>query len=429
MTQVNEFIKRAATRSGFKREFFVEKNIPTTLSNLMIIPFYGDIRSTFNLSTFLLKQYKEKNKDLYVIVCSWPGFHGLFPYVDEYWTLQDESVSKTLALEANNLYNSSGLALELNRSLLEVSNILSGKELKAWHDKGFTKKYWEDFGVSTGASTHKQIMRYLPEVVSGTKLSDAFVREMETKKGRKVVVFPATKLATWHRGQVVYMPVLRSFWDTLIETLLAEGFMPVIYQNWFTYDMSREFTDRCIYMVPRNVSDVLAAMRHIGLVLDVHTGISRLAIAARTPFVSVDERMMFIEGGDCEIDDLCCDMPRKYIFSFSTMLMSGGPSDWKDSLLDNIMVTLKNFNPTDRSNWGATTESYQTVSYEKVRQRKAKRLGVTFINSSKYKENSNVKEHHQSKSRNQKEVQRSSQELQGDVPRVQKKSEQRRNFI
>jgi len=397
MTQVNEFIKRAAIRSGFRREFFMEKNIPTSLSNLMVVPFYGDIRSTFNLSSLLLRQYKESNKDLYVIMCSWPGFHDLFPYVDEYWTLDDESTAKTLAMDANNLYNGSGLASEINRGLLEVSNILSSKDLKAWHNEGFTKKYWDDF---------KEIKRYFPEVPSSSKLSPSFLNEMNRKQGGKIVVFPVTKMATWHRGQTVYMPVLRSFWDTLIEMLLSEGFMPVVYQNWFTYDMSREFTDRCVYLVPRNVSDVLAAMRHVGLVLDIHSGVSRLAIAARTPFVAVDERLRFIESGDYEVDDLCCEMPRKYIFSFSTMLMSGGPSEWKDSLLDNISVTLKSFNPTDGGNWGATNETYQSVSYDKVRDRKAKRRGVTFISSSKHKENKNG-QCRTSQSRDQKEVQRS----------------------
>jgi len=417
VNQVNEFIKRAAVRSGFRREFFMEKNVPTSLSNLMIVPFYGDIRSTFNLSSLLLRQYKEKNKDLYVIMCSWPGFHDLFPYVDEYWTLEDESSAKTLALSANNLYNTSGLASEINRGLLEVSNILSSNDLKAWHNEGFTRKYWEDF---------KEVKRYLPEIPSSSKLSPQFINEMERKPGKKVVVFPVTKMATWHLGQTVYMPVLKTFWEALIEMLLSEGYMPVVYQNWYTYDMSREFTDRCVYLVPRNVSDTLAAMRHVGLVLDIHSGVSRLAIAARTPFVAVDERLRFLESGDYEVDDLCCQTPRKYIFSFSTMLMTGGPSEWKDSILDNILVTLKEFNPTDSGNWGATHESYDSVSYDNVRERRAKRRGVTFISSSKHKEKFNG-QRHTSQSGNQEEIQRPTQELQGNVPRVQAKSQQRRN--
>ena len=418
MTQVSDFIKRMAARSGFRREFFIEKNVPTALSSVMVVPFYGDIRSTFNLSSFLLKQYKEKNKDLYVIMCSWPGFQGLFPYIDEYWTLEDETTAKTLASEANNLYNSSGLATEVNRGLLEMTNILTAKDFKAWHNDGFTKKYWDDF---------TEIKRYLPDVPSSSKLSDSFLKEMDRKQGRKVIIYPVTKVSTWHRGETVYMPVLRSFWDTLIEMLLAEGFMPVVYQNWQTYDMSREFTDRCIYLVPRNISDILAAMRHIGLVLDVHSGISRMAIAARTPFIAVDERLRFIESGDYAVDDLCCEMPKKYIFSFSTMLMSGGPSEWRDSILDNILVTLKEFHPTDSGNWGATNESYESVSYDRVKERTAKRFGVPFIRKSKHKENIHG-QRRSNQGRNQEEVQRSSQELQGHVPRVQEKGQQRRNF-
>lgn len=385
MTQVNEFIKRAAVRSGFNREFFMEKNVPTSLSNIMIVPFYGDIRSTFNISSFLMKQYKEKNKDLYVIMCSWPGFRDLFPYVDEYWSLDDESAIKTLALEANNLYNTSSLAIEINRSLLEVSNILSSNNLKAWHNQGFTKKYWEDFGIRDQLH-EKKIKRYLPEVPSSTLLSSSFLNEMNRKQGKKIVIYPVTKMSTWHRGQMVYMPVLKSFWEALIETLLSEGYMPVVYQNWFTYDMSRDFTDRCVYLVPRNISDLLAAMHQIGLVLDIHSGISRLAIAARTPFVAVDERLRFIGSGDYEVDDLCCETSRKYIFSFSTMLMSGTPSEWKDSLLDNIVATLGSFVPTQSDNSGVTNELYQSVSYNKVRDRKSKRKGVTFISSMKHKE-------------------------------------------
>lgn len=419
MNQTNEYIKRAAAKYGFKREFFIEKNMPTTPSNLMIVPFYGDIRSTFNLSSLLLRQYKEKNKELYVVLCSWPGFHHLFPYVDEYWSLEDESTAKTLATEANNLYNGTSLATEIGRQMLDVSNTLTSRELKAWLNRGFTKKYWEDF---------QEVRRFLPEVPSSTKLSESFLKEMARKPGRKVVVHPVTKMTAWHRGEAVHVPVLKSFWDTLLEMMLSAGYMPVVYQNWFTYDMSREFTDRLVYLVPRNVSDIIAAMRHIGLVLDVHSGISRLAIAARTPFLAVDERLRFIESGDYEVDDLCCDTPRKYIFSFSTMLSTGTPSEWKDSLLDNIMVNLKEFNPTDSGNWGATKETYEKVSYERVRERRAKRLGVTFINTSRHKDRENIHgERHTSSSRVEEEVQRSPQELQGNVPRVQAAGKQRRH--
>lgn len=378
MIQTGDFLKRAATRTGFRRDFFVEKNYPTNLSNILAVPFYGDLRSTFNLSSFFLKQYKEANPSAYVILCSWPGLKDLFPYVDEYWSLEDETATKSLAIGANNLYNSSNLAADIHRRLLEVVNILSPHEIKEWYDDGFTKRYWADF---------KEIKRFLPGVPSSSRLTESFLKEIERKPGRKVVVFPATKILTWHKGVPTYFPIQKVFWDALFETLLGAGFVPVVYQNWFTYDMSREFTDRCVYLVPRHVSDLLAAIRYLGLVLDIHSGFSRLAIAARTPFVAVDERLRFMESHDYAVDDLCCQTPRKYIFSFATMLLSGGSAEWKDSILDNVLVTLREFSDSlDTAELADTDEAYEPVSYERVRQRTAKRLGLTFINSKKHKE-------------------------------------------
>jgi hypothetical protein len=376
--EVNDYIKRAAQRSGYKRESYVEKNLPTQPSNILAVPFYGDLRSTFILSTYLLKSIRHLFKDKYVVFCSWPGMSGLFPYVDEYWSVEDESVTKTLATEANNFYNGANLATELTRGLVEVLNVFTVKDLKAYYDNGFTKQYWSSFG---------KIQRFLPEVPSVTKLSLDFKTQMDRKAGKKLIVYPATKMRSRQNGKTVNLPVSKEFWSCLISRLLEEGYSPVVYQNWFTYDMSREFADKCIYLVPKSVTDVLAAFRYVGCVLDVHTGISRLAIAARTPFLSVMERQSFIEDKDYELDDLSCDnLPRQYVFSFSTQLMTGGPNEWKLSVLDNIVTRLAEFMPKLREQTlPSTTESFEEVSYERVRQKKAKRIGVAFINSSKKK--------------------------------------------
>jgi len=378
MFDVNEYIKRAAHRSGYKRESYIERNMPTQPSNVVAVPFYGDLRSLFVFSSFILKNYKEANKDKYLILCSWPGMQGLFPYVDEYWSIEDESVTKTLATEANNSYNTSSLATDLTRGLIEVLSVATARDFKVYYDDGFTQKYLDAFGG---------IKRFLPEVPSATKISNDFRLQMERKPGQKIVVYPATKMRSRQQGQTVYLPILKEFWVALIERLLAEGYVPVVYQNWFTYDMSRDFVDRCVYLVPRSVLDVLAAFRHIGFVLDVHTGISKLALAARCPFLTVTERQSFVEDKDYEIDDLCGEgLPHQYLFSFSTMLMQGGQSEWNVCLLDQIIVRPKEFLPTLKgATLPSTNESYELTSYEKVRQRKARRMGVTFINSSKNK--------------------------------------------
>lgn len=375
MTQVADYIQRAADRTKYKRLSYVERNIPTVTSNVYAIPFYGDISSTFILSSLLLKSYKEKHPDKYLILCSWPGFQSLFPYVDEYWALEDDSVTKTLAMGANNFYNDGELSTDITQSLIECVNIISHKEWLELYNCGFTDEYWNTFS---------HVNRYLPNIPSISKVTDKFRDQILERDGRKILVYPVTKMRSWQRGKSLNLPISKEFWDVLLERLLAEGYLPVVYQSPFTYDMSREFVERCVYVVPSTVEDLLTAMRCIGLVLDVFSGVSRLAIAARTPFLAVDERQRFMAHQDYAVDDLCCeDMPRQYIFSSSTMLMTGGPQEWNVSVIDNIIKRLENFNP--EGDWGSTTELYGEVSYDSVRQRKIRRMGVTFINSSKNK--------------------------------------------
>jgi hypothetical protein len=378
MTEIAEYIKRAAHKAGFKREFFLEKNMPTQPSNIIAIPFWGDLRSTFILSSMLLKSYKDTFIDKYIVLCSWPGFQGLFSYVHEYWTIEDESVIKTLATGANNLYNETSLATELTRNLVEVLNVVTSKDLREYYNNGFTQKYWQTFGG---------VKRYLPEVASVTKITQDFKAQMERRTGTKIVVYPSVRVKSFQMGKTINVTIPKEFWIVLIERLIEEGYSPVVYQNSFTYDVSVDLVDKCLYLVPKNVLDVLAAFRHIGCVLDVHSGISRLAIAARTPFLSVTERRIFVDDRDYEIDDLCCDgLPRQYIFSFSTMLLTGGPAEWKVSIIDNIVARLKEFMPTLKGiDLPSTNESYESIPYERVRQRKAKRIGCAFIKLSKNK--------------------------------------------
>jgi hypothetical protein len=376
MLDVSDFIKRSAERCGYKRSSYVAKNMPTSPSNIVTIPFYGDLRSTCILSSFILRNYKEANPEKYIILCSWPGWQGLFPYVDEYWSLEDESATKTLATEANNFYNGSNLATDLTRSLAEVLNIFTSRDLKKYYDNGFTKQYWDEFG---------SIRRFLPEVSSASKLSEDFKVQMQRRPGTKVIVYPVLKVRSRQRGETVYLPIMKDVWAALIESLIAENYVPVIYQNWFTYDMSKDFVDRCLYLVPRNVSDVLAAFRYVGCVLDVHSGLSRLALTARCPFLGVTERQSFIEDKDYEIDDLGSDkLPRQYVFNFSSQMMAGGTAEWKINLFDSVCARMQEFLPKiDSAALPTTNESYEVVPYERVRHRKAKRLGCTFINSSK----------------------------------------------
>ena len=151
-------------------------------------------------------------------------------------------------------------------------------------------------------------------------------------------------MSSWQKGTTEQLPVQKEFWTALIDKLIKNGYIPVIYQNWFTYDMSKEFEDRCLYLVPKNISELMSALREIGILIDIHTGISRLAIAARCPYLAATERQIYIGEKDYEIDDLCAEnLPKQYIFSFSTQLMVGTPEEWEISILGNIITRLKEF--------------------------------------------------------------------------------------
>ena len=88
LNAVADFLSRASDRNGFIRERFEERKIPTDHSSLIIMPFFGDLRSSCILSSLLLQRYREETKgSKYFIFASWPGFQGLYPYVDEYWAI------------------------------------------------------------------------------------------------------------------------------------------------------------------------------------------------------------------------------------------------------------------------------------------------------------------------------------------------------
>jgi len=373
---VVDFIKRAAERTKFHRDAFVEQNIPNVASNIQAVCFYGNMESTLAMSSLILKPYTDVHKDKYFIMCSWPGYRGLFPYVDEYWSIPENSVAEKLALEANNFYNGASLATEISRSLLECFDVVTGKDFKEFYNHGFTAKYWDTFG---------EVKRYLPGIPSETYISDGFRQQLARKSGRKIIIYPSRKMWSWQRGRAVELPVSQDFWIALCERLLGDGYTPVVWQNWFTYDLSKHFVDRCVYLVPQQIYDVLAAMNYIGLVLDVHGDASKFAMLSRTPYLSVVERQIFVGGKRYEWDDVICpDLPRQYIFSFSTMLMVGDASDWETSILNNIMKKLDDFRNVNWSE-GSTLESYDTVDLENIREWKSKKLGVHFIRSAREK--------------------------------------------
>ena len=360
-----DYIGRALERACLRRERFAEGKVPESLANLVVIPFFGDMRSEFILSTLLLNHYKQANKSSYLVVCSWPGHHNLYPYADEYWSLADDATLGNFSRGAIGFYNERAQSCE--RTLLRYfDNVVAA-------DGEIVSKYYKDGLTSAYLKECRDVMYSLPHVPSvnlqhGRSLSNA---------GKTVFIHPVRQTIRWqHRGPEL-MPTPERFWTLLAQTLIDRGYTPVVYQNYSTYDLSSEFESKCIYITESDLGAVLGVMRTCDCVLDVFSGLSRLAYVARCPVVVCDERQRFVAMKEYEIDDLCGSMvPKKYIFSFTPVL----DGDSKTMLIEAIANKLDDFIPTiNREKLPAPVEREELLSYGCVRKRQLKRLGARFI--------------------------------------------------
>jgi hypothetical protein len=374
MEDVTSFLKRAAEKCGFTREYYVEKNVPTNHGNLVVFHFHGDTRSEFILSSLILKRLREEMRmSKYLIVCGWRGHRGLFPYADEYWSVTDDTALTRLVKEANGFENESEVYTVYQRNLnMYFENVMTADDILLYYDNGLTRPFLDKF---------QTVKTFLPQVPSSTILEARVVQEIAHKQGFKVFVMPTKYMKNWRQGKPYNFRVRREFWDALLTRLEKEGYTPLVCQNYATYDLSAEHNAKAVFIREDDVSRMLGAMRLAGCVLDVFTGTSRLAVAARTPFVVCDDRQRFNDQKEYEIDALCAEnLPRQYIFTFPTLIEVGEQPAWETSVFDTVAARLKTFLPTiDRNSLPSTSEGTFEVPYSVVRERKAKRIGARFV--------------------------------------------------
>ncbi len=368
MQDVNvvEFLKRAAEKTGYVRERYVDGNVPTNHSNIAVVMFYGDMRGEFLLSTLLLHRIKELHKGKYLILCSYSGRSAMYPYVDEYWGLQDEAVAKELSAASSGMNNGSERFVSLERSLHRYfADLIDLGQYDKFYKDGFTKDFFEQF---------KYVVYNLPAIPSSRVELN---RELAQRPGYKVLIHPCQTHRVWGRGKEETVKSNVEFWRVLANKLIDGGFLPVVYQNHNTYDLSRVMEGRCIYVTDRKMIDVMGAMRATGCVLDVYSGLSWMSSIARTPFVSCVDRKLYNNVKHWELDDLCNNyLPHRYIFGFPTIIERGF---WGE-LADTISSKLSEFIPElNRDKWPSTAEQSVTVPYSLVQKRKIKKIGARFI--------------------------------------------------
>jgi hypothetical protein len=374
MIEASQFIKKAAEKGGFTRESFNEAQIPTTISNITILPFFGDLKSTFVLSSLLLRRYREELKpSKYFILCSWPGHRALYPYVDEYWSVNDSHLQEFYA-KSYNFRNHADLAVLYQRKLNQFfDEVVDISEFEEFYDNGIQAPFAHKF---------QTIKRNLPLISSSGVLGNDFNRKLANAPGYKLVVYPSVVMKAWRQNKLETIKTKEEFWVALVTRLLDEGYAPVIVQDYGSFDLSKHFAQKCIYLANQDVSRVLCLMRACDCVLDLFSDFSRLAVAARAPFVAFTERTKYVNSKEYELDDLCCveDLPRQYVFSFTTIIDGGTSHSWNVNVFDALVSRLKTFLPEiNRDQLPTGSGIYEEVSYSKVRKRKIKRLGTRFI--------------------------------------------------
>jgi hypothetical protein len=368
-------LKKAGDKCGFNRIRWLEKDMPTSIDNITIMVFFGDIRSMFILSSLLLKRYREEVKgSRYFILCTWPGYESLFPYVNEYWAIRDIGILTNCYEGTSSFENNSVSALQFRKNLNHWFNdVVGSEELEVYYKNGLKQPYWDRF---------KNIKRYLPSVASSALLGQQFNQELIKKPGSKVFIYPTELIQKWNYDKITYIKANKDFWNSLVKELLNNGITPIIFNGIGVKEMSLELMEKCIYVRDLSIEKAMAAMRVSGCVLDIFSGISRLAIAARTPYIYLDERIRSLGQKEFEIDGLCCEkgLPREYVYSFPNVIPEGNESVWKTNIYDVILARLFKFLPTlNRDNWPSPVESLESVLYENVKKNRMKKIGVKFI--------------------------------------------------
>lgn len=380
MESVNNILKKACDKLGFKRTRYLEKNVPTSMSNISVLLFLGDLRATTAVSYLLLKRLREELKSSkYFIVCGWPGQEGLFPYIDEYWEIADLNLAKLIYNKTNftdNLSEHTAGYLRILHNFFE--DVLDFDWIKPFYDCGFKKEYFDKFN---------HIKRYLPTIPSSMILGNEFNRYLLEHQGKKVFITPSLYMEEWSHGRINHTFVSKDFWLHLISKFLDKNYSCIVQNNYMTHDLSPDLLNKVLFFTDNNVLNIMSAMRSTNCVIDVFTGTSKLAIGARTPFLGVNERSFYSNIKEYEIEDLAGqDIPREYVFSFPSICSDSNKTHWNSSISEVIIAKVNKLldRVAEHGVLPTPNELYETVTYATVRKFRDKKMGTKFIKVPKY---------------------------------------------
>ena len=370
---VQQILQKAADNCGFKRVKYIENNIPTTMSNVTILFYFGDLKSILPVSSLLMERFRKESKSSkYFILCSWNGNQSLFPYVDEYWEISDLNNLKSIYLSSVNQNNTSealsGYKRALNNYFPEILDI---SVLNNCYNNGFKQEFFDNY---------KNIKKFLPSIPSSSILGNDFNKKM-SEHPNKIFIHPTTHIQEWKNGRYHFEYISELFWSSLIDKLISENITPVIYQDFKTYDLSLNYFDKCIFIKNNDILNILSAIRSCGMVLDIFNGISRLAIIARCPYILCSDRFSYNYIKQYEVDILCGnDIPRDNLYTFSSICNDLNKNNWNASLFEAIVSKIKLLDKDlIKDNLPSPIEINEIVKYELARKAKVKKFGPRFV--------------------------------------------------
>lgn len=361
MSNVVDFLNRAVTKLHITRERFIDDKVPTSFNSIKILPFFGDVKAEFVLSTLLA--YRVFSND-YLILLSWPGHNGLYDYVDEYWTISDLNTLTDLHRYAHNFNNTK--AEMYDKMLMKYfDNVVDIKDIfSTYYHNGFTSKFLEQF---------TDIQYMLPSIPSANM---AWGNNKSQQK-KKVLICPSKYVYRYQNNVEVKIMMDELFWIKLTKHLLEKDIHPIIMQNYGTYDLSTEFGSDAFYLTDGNIMAILAVMRASNCVLDVFNGISRYALIARAPYFVCDERQRYFGTRDYILDDLCgVDIPKEFMYSFATVSNNSSYNLLSEAIVNRVCDFL---DTVDYNDLPSTTQFQKQLSYDNVRKKEVRRIGARFI--------------------------------------------------
>lgn len=364
---IDSFLARAATRCGFSRERYEAQSVPNSSSPVVVLPFFGDMRAEVILACLVAHRYVSMHRPgCYLIVASWPGHAGFWPYADEFWGLAEEpAVVQAYCSAAGYRSGSSGVGNAFRRLFEIFERCIEVEDLERYYSAGFNSEFFSSFGDP---------IIVMPPV---RPLPAAINKGLGKVMGNKVFISPARVATVYENGVLRPQPIDLAFWVGLVKRLVSDGYSPVVWQGARTHDVSALASDGCFYFATEDVGDALSAMRSCDVVVDCFGDLHRMAAMARCPYVVAQDRGKFVGLNDGELDDVLVENKRrKYFFTASSLL---GSRDW-GMIYDALMVHIEGVvSGDDRRSWPAAGERREVIPVARIRERRGAKFGIHFL--------------------------------------------------